>query len=404
METSQLYVFAPLLDAPGNEGGRLQSQPVVCGRIDWAAGAGSFRYAPDWLESRLSYPLDPANLPLTDKPSHHQVNKGVPGVLADTGPDTWGARLIERHRGVLESPLERLRLTNGTGTGCLLYSSHRQRPNPPRSVLTRLSLSELEDAAQKFDAGQSLDDEKLQELMAAGSGLGGARPKALVEEGGREYLAKFGKQTDTLDVQLLEHACLTLASHAGLTTVGHRLIRGAERHVLLVERFDRDGDRKLHYMSLHALLSAMTTGPSAVEPGGDMTYASLAARCRSIGVRDAQVDLYRRMVFNALIGNTDDHLRNHGLIFDGQWRLAPAFDLVSTGGNKLALGAGPEGRERTMRNILLAAGQFDIKQDHARQIVDEIGAAAGQLPDLLDKLGMPAGEIGQVIKRMALPT
>jgi len=403
MVTHQLYVFAPPLSAPAKDGGQLQSQPVVCGRIDWAAGTGTFRYAPDWLASPLSYPLDPVNLPLTEIPSHHQVNKGVPGVLADTGPDSWGARLIERHRGVLESPLERLRLTNGTGTGCLLYSSHRERPNPPRSVLSRLSLSELEDAARKFDAGQPLDDEKLQELMAAGSGLGGARPKALVEADGREYLAKFGKQADTLDMQLLEHACLTLASRAGIATVAHRLTGGTDHHVLLVERFDRDGDRKLHYMSFHALLSAMTAGPSDVEPGGNMTYAGLAVRCRAIGVPDAQLDLYRRMVFNALVGNTDDHLRNHGLIFDGQWRLAPAFDLVTTGGPKLAIGAGPEGRMRSLRNVMLAADLFDIKRDHARQIVDEIGQVLGQMPDLLSGLGMPDGEIGQVVKRMALP-
>ena len=135
-------------------------------------------------------------------------------------------------------------------------------------------------------------------------------------------------------------------------------------------------------------------------PAGRATYAALAAAARRIGVEGAGPELFRRLAFNYAIGNTDDHLQNHGFLFDGTWRLAPAFDLVAQGGESLAIGAGRQGRSRTKENLLSGAGDFGLKPQLAEDLLEEAIQAARGLGDELGRLAMPAGERAQVLQKL----
>lgn len=310
--------------------------------------------------------------------------------------------LLEKRRGALPTPLEALRLTSGAGAGALRFSQSRTRPAPPRSVVAHATLAELEQAARDLDAGITIAASDLDEVFHAGSGLGGARPKVLVKDGADDWIAKFGRTADNMDVPTLESACLTLAAKAGIEVPEHRLVMLNGRSALLVRRFDRVDGHPLHYMSLHAMLSLERLSLNATIPPGPLTYSSLGATCRQLGVPNALSTLFRRMLFNVFIGNTDDHLRNHGLLFDGAWRYAPAFDLVSIGGESMAIGIGLHGRARTLENALSAADRFGLSNEKASGVLAEVSEVVAGIGDLLHGLGMPAGDVAVVTSRCLL--
>lgn len=397
MMTSELYVFAPTVVA-----GTLTGEHHLAGRMRWADDTGRFSYARTWREQQ-GYPLDPLNLPLYDGEQIVTVNHGVPGVLADAGPDSWGRRLLELQRGALVTPLETLRLGNGSGSGCLLFSQSRTRPAPARAIQAASSLAALEGAARQVSLGEPVSALALRDIFEAGSALGGARPKVNLVEDGRAWIAKFQKPDDDIDVPRLESACLTLARRAGLEVPDHRLVHLNGRSVLLVARFDRPDPGHLHYLSLHALLSLPRVRPADVQaPMGQLTYGNLAALCRQIGVPDAGSVLYRRMLFNVMIGNTDDHLRNHGLLFDGQWRHAPSFDIVALGGDRQALGIGRDGRMATLVNARSDLARFQLDAASATRIEDEVASALQHARHELDATGLGAADVQRALRRMRL--
>lgn len=390
---SRLYVFAPIAGTP-----------TLAGRIDWSDQRGAFRYSPDWLARSDSYPLDPRNLPLREGPVETTLNHGVHGVLADAGPDDWGRKLIEHERGpaAAHDPLEVLRLTNGSGTGALLFSQSRERPAPPRAVTAHVQLAELEQAARTIAAGGRVSQRALQLVYEHGSSLGGARPKALVESDGCQWIAKFARDNDALDVPRLEWACLSLAREAGITVPDHRLEDVNGRAVLLVKRFDRIDEERVHYLSLHALLSVERMSAADVTaPHGMVSYFGAAALYRQIGVPNVGPRLFQRMIFNLLSGNTDDHARNHGLLFHaGQWDMTPAFDLVAIGGEKHALGLGLEGRVASIENALSTVDAFGLTADRAVQIVDQMRSVFSAAESRLRDAGMAPAERDLALRRM----
>jgi len=349
------------------------------------------------------YDLDPVNLRRLSGDQHTRVNHGVAGALADAGPDAWGRKLLEMQRGVLDTPLEPLRLSNGDGTGALIFSESRTSPVPARQPVASATLGELEAAACGVDAGNPVSRPELEQLILAGSPLGGARPKVNVRMEGHEWIAKFQRGGDDMDIPRLEHACLTLAERCGLDVPTHQLVELNGRSTLLVRRFDREGPRRLHYLSLHALLSAERVNATAVRaPVGAFTYGSLAATCRRVGVKDAGAILFRRMLFNVCIGNTDDHLRNHGLLFDGTWRHAPSFDLVGIGGNMQAIGIGTRGRERSIDNAMSDYGRFGLSEDAADQTLDNVVRGLMDAEGVLDQARLPTAHVQTVLNRLLI--
>ena len=168
-----------------------------------------------------------------------------------------------------------------------------------------------------------------------------------------------------------------------------------------MDRFDRQWGEPVHYLSARSLLNVYRASEhDTVAPAGRATYAAMAAAARRIGVEGAGPELFRRLAFNYAIGNTDDHLQNHGFLFDGAWRLAPAFDLVAQGGESQAIGAGRTGRSRTRENVLSGAGDFGLKPQEAEELLEQAIQAARELGDELDRYAISAGELAQVLQKV----
>lgn len=388
----RLYLWAPL-------GGEMK----VAARLDWDRDVGSVRYAPSWLEAPDAYALDPMNLPLGDEDRLIEQNRGIPGVLSDAGPDRWGRRLMERLSSrPPRNEAEWVLATAGAGTGAIRASLSRSALPPVQPVYPQVTLEQIEEASRQVAEG-GFPPPPMYEILCVQSGaLGGARPKAAMLIDGRQVIAKFQQpQQDTVDVPRLEAACLALAKRAGIDAVEASVTSAHGRSVLLVDRFDRRGGVPLHYLSARSLLAVYRASElDTVSPGGRATYAAIAAAARRMGIEGAGAELFRRMAFNYAIGNTDDHLQNHGFLYDEGWRLAPAFDIVAIGGESLAIGAGRQGRARTRENLLSGAGDFGLRASEADAILEQAITAARGLGDELDRLAMPAGERAQVLRHL----
>jgi serine/threonine-protein kinase HipA len=248
------------------------------------------------------------------------------------------------------------------------------------------TLKSLLDAATALEAGEP-SRHHIRTLIRAGADVGGARPKARIFKNDRtEWIAKFPASDDVFDDPRVEAVCLSLARKAGIVVPDHEIIEIGGRAVLLVSRFDRAADgARLGYSSAATLLGQVTTGY-----GTDYTYADVAAKARTAGIEPCEPEIFKRLLFNCFIRNTDDHLRNHGFVRDKYgWRISPAFDLVVHRGRRLVLRAGsgidpiPDAR--------LAFGawkQFHLNFKQAVQIYEEVTEALGSLPCLLEEFSV----------------
>ena len=392
MSVSKLNVFAPT-----------SSGHHLAGRINWENRKGSFCYAKEWLELEDGYALDPRNLPLESTPFVTTVNGGIHGVFADAGPDAWGKRLFEMEFGRKPaSGLELLRESNGGGSGSLLFSESCELPVKIDATAPISQLPELEHAAYQIGSGLLVDRDHLGRLFVAAKSIGGAKPKANILVDGEIWIAKFCSPSDAIELPRLEWACLALARSAGIDVPDHELIEANGRATLLVRRFDRADIRPLHYLSLHALLSLeRLSSIDLIAPNGLCTYGGLAEICRQCGVIDAGIRLFQKMAFNVLIGNTDDHLRNHGLLRrPGGWQLSPAFDLTAIGGPNQAIGVGINGRDSTHDNALSDLYRFGLSLKEAESIFESCMLALADAPAYLDRAGLDPKLIEQVLDRM----
>ncbi|MEI6206832.1 MAG: type II toxin-antitoxin system HipA family toxin [Desulfuromonadales bacterium] len=322
------------------------SHPVgemVCEIGGNGKGRGAFRYEREFLERDDAFALDPVSLPL--KPESFSVeHPGIFSVFEDSLPDDWGRKLLIRKHSIPRhgQNLPNLLLALGnSGLGALSYT-HHDVPHPPPSNASILKLSALVIEAEKFEQGRYRESE-LTLLLSAGSSPGGARPKAVVydEVNDIHYLSKFPSIKDHVDVVKTEFATMTLAAKAGLDVPPITLTCCAGKSVLLVRRFDIIPAGRRHMISLQTLLKA--------QGYYQLRYQDLLETVRKYS-NDPQGDserLYRQMVFNALVGNTDDHLKNFWMIYDNsrKWRLSPSFDLIPDIGNRgehvLFLDSGP---------------------------------------------------------------
>lgn len=289
-------------------------------------GRGAFRYSDEYLGHVAAHALDPVSLPL-GKNSITIDHPGVFSAFLDSLPDDWGKRLlIRKHnlpRGRQNFP-EMLMALGASGLGALSYAASK-KPLPAAPEASILTLDRLVYEAELFESGAT-NDAEIAHLLSAGSSPGGARPKALVHDPdqGRHYLAKFPSSKDTVDVVRIEAATMSLAAKAGLVVPPTSLIQCGEKPVLLVERFDVTAVGRRQMISMQTLLKA--------EGYYQCRYKDLLDMVRMVSA-DPGADsslLFRQMVFNAVIGNTDDHLKNFWMTcapHEG-WRLSPAFDLL----------------------------------------------------------------------------
>ena len=341
--------------------------------------SGEFAYGRRYLEDPAAAALNPAHLPLRDAAfvlAEGRIRDGgaMPLTLRDALPDTWGRKVLEIRQGRPLSDIDTLLLTNEDRVGAMVFAENLPIRSDEPPVALR-SLQELSEASRRVEEGMEIGPDM--HLLLRGGSLGGARPKAAFVHEGRRCIAKFASRGDDHDVEVVEAATLWLADACGIDVPPFLLHRLASGHALLVQRFDRAGpvtdERRFHYLSASALLDV----PYASSRG---SYVELAQLLRRISAQPQQdlAELFRRLVFNLAVGNSDDHVKNHGALRgeDGQWRLAPAFDLVMqlgghTGYQELAILAGQHASSLALARE--AAPHFGLTAAAAEAVILSIG-------------------------------
>ncbi|WP_121757131.1 type II toxin-antitoxin system HipA family toxin [Helicobacter felis] len=283
----------------------------------WAQGLKEtycFTYTSSWLEK--GFALDP-QLPLSEYPC---TDTTLWGCFQDISPDRWG-RLVQRrkNKGLLSESQYMLGTSDYFRMGALRLHTEGKFVADTTDIPKLVHLNALSEASARLEQGEACDKDIKQLLSPSGS-LGGARPKAGVEKQGALYIAKFPSIKDK-DSQIpeCEQTMLFLAHLAGINVCESHLHHIGDQAILLVKRFDRISTDRIPYMSAMTLLEA--------KDGETHNYCELSQK---LSIPDRQ-ELFRRMVFNGLFGNCDDHLRNHGLLYqNGKWALSPAFDITPT--------------------------------------------------------------------------
>jgi serine/threonine-protein kinase HipA len=343
---------------------------------------GDFVYNPAYLRRPDAVPLEPFELPLSPRRSTTVKLRGIFGCLRDASPDAWGRRIIEKHLGRTDlSEVDYLLHSPEDRAGALSFG-HGKLPAAPRREFNQvIQLGRLLAAAERF-----MDDDlapippQVAELPQPGTSMGGARPKNVVEDAEGLWVAKFPDRGDKWSNARVEGAMLALAAECGMRVARHRIDSVAGKDVLLVQRFDRMPTPEGYLR--HRMVSGLTVlgAEDSHTDRAKWSYLLLADELRRRSARPSQdlEELFRRMAFNALISNTDDHPRNHALIAPtAQWELSPAYDLTpnpltSLEKRDLAMTCGTFNRYANRVNLLSQHAQFKVPHERAVAIIDQV--------------------------------
>ena len=391
----EAYVYADLGGAP-----RLVGRLFT--HIRKGRESATFEYDDSWLAHDERFALEPA-LKLGPGPFHTATDRSMFGAIGDSAPDRWGRTLMRRaarRRAAAAGDAPRtlyeidylLLVNDEARQGALRFADQPdgpflapqdQTPVPPLIELPRL----LSAAERVID--ESEDDEDLRLLFAPGSSLGGARPKASVREAdGRLAIAKFPHKEDEWNAVLWEAVALSLAAKAGIDLPPWRVENIAGKDVLILARFDRDGDIRIPYLSAMSMLGARDNELHS--------YLEVADALRLHGAQPARdlPALWRRVVFTVLISNVDDHMRNHGFLYTGSdgWALSPAFDLnpmpVDVKPRVLNTAIDDEDQTASLDLALSVAEYFDLAQQDAERIAGEVAAAVARWREQAARFGL----------------
>ncbi|MEB0141225.1 MULTISPECIES: HipA domain-containing protein [unclassified Undibacterium] len=381
-DSETMYVWVYLAD---------QVTPTLCARVKRSVSTSGvpqceFVYQKAYLDQPLAIALDPVLLPLKALRYTSFSLNGHFSVLLDAGPDSWGRREITLSNG---TQTDFGYLLHGTGdqVGALAFSKDAAA-TPANAEFNGYPCATLE---QLLEFSEMLEKnlpipKKYETLLRVGTSAGGARPKATILHKGRQWLAKFPSTSDPVDLPSnprLEKTALDLAEIAGLDVPQRELIVVADKDVLLVERFDRHyhGDTAGGW-SRYPYASARTvfySKPEVQRYAITNSYQRLALELATWSNKTAsnRLELFKRMVFNCLVNNLDDHDLNHGLINRGQgFELSPLFDVVPqrpTGARpRLALSAGAAGGAATKQNLLSECERFGLSVAAANHIIDSL--------------------------------
>jgi serine/threonine-protein kinase HipA len=362
-----------------------ETAPVVAGRLVACNGNLLFNYGKGYLDRvrdnqpamsiyTPELPLQAGVLPLLEGLS-------IPGCIRDAAPDAWGRRvIINKKFGLKRSAVDTIDLDElsyllESGSDRIGALDFQRSPTEyvPRAA-NNVSMSELIESAERVERGVPLTPE-LDQALFHGSSIGGARPKALVQAQGKKYVAKFTSSADLYSVVKAEFIAMRLAALAGLNVAPVKLVQAGNKDVLLIERFDRqplsDG------WSRKAMVSALTLFGLDDMLARYASYESLAEiiRYRFIDPKQNLQELYARLVFNVLCGNTDDHARNHAAFWDGKaLTLTPAYDICPQGrtGNEASQAMLIVGNNNLsqLKTCLATAKNFLLSEQQARAIFE----------------------------------
>ena len=365
-----------------------------------------FTYDDDYLHGSANWNIDPS---LTLMSGAQPRENGLPGAFKDASPDRWGQTLI-RHRhlregkkgGVMPGALNEvdylLGVSDFSRQGNLRFALNKggifQHPSdmPPKLV----ALPKLLNAAHLFSSKR--DDNAIAYLIDAGSAsLGGARPKAAIIDGSDLYIAKFPHKQDKWNVIAWEWVCLNVAAEAGINVPDNRLIKVDGQQVLLTKRFDRNGhDERIGYISAMTLLG--------LNDGDQADYYEIAQKLREVSIcaEEDLHELFRRITLFLLLNNTDDHLRNHGLLRSGSgWRLSPAFDInlnPETTTLRVTSVFAEFEKDAALAALIANADEFELAKQRADDIVTAVTAAVSHCGKYAETAGIKKHELKMMLE------
>jgi len=392
----------------------LQGNPLKVGQL-WVRFRNgresmSFEYNREWLNTSNRFSLDPA-LNLVEGSFHASLDKPIFGAMDDSAPDRWGRLLMrrsERKKAEKEKRTPRalreidflLMVDDEARQGALRFKMNEQEPflttYHKNHIPPLISVGKLLTAANHVFQ-DSDTEEDLQLLLAPGSSLGGARPKASVrDKDGHLAIAKFPRKDDELDVIAWEAVALTLASKAGIKVPEWRLEPVGHTHVLVLRRFDRQGQIRIPFLSAMSALAAKDNEMHS--------YLEIADAIRQMSTfpKEDLESLWRRVIFNVLISNTDDHLRNHAFLYSSLrgWYLSPAYDLNPTPTDIrpriLSTAIDLIDPSASLEIALDVAHYFDVDSERARSIVREVSGATVLWRQEATKLKIKKSEIDRM--------
>ncbi len=385
------------------------ARPVLIGELGMvrALRGVSLRYAADWRA--MGFPLS-EDLPLIDTEFFPLGKETAAGAVDDARPDRWGERVIR----ILDKParlslMEYLYFAGDERFGALGVSTSKDQYLPRRlGPLPEIAdVGQIDELVQKVAAGEPVPVAQ-RRLIAPGVTMGGARPKALLNIGGEQWVLKFSEPGEFIDMPLVEHAAMTLAAQAQICVAMTQPLTLARGHAVAVKRFDRQGVgadcRRWHALSANVALKAAGEG---------LGYPELAQLLRRRGVaslslgRAQMAELFRRMVFNILIDNTDDHEKNHALLMTdrGEYALSPAFDVLPSGH---ALGyqqmrVGTDMADSTLANALSEHAQFGLQSGQAEAQLRQVVAVAAGWKDHFAAAGVRAADVESLAQQIDRP-
>jgi serine/threonine-protein kinase HipA len=392
----------------------LDGAPHFVGRL-WARArqkkeSASFEYDPEWLQNPVNFSLEPA-LQLGPGPFHTADDIPMFGAIGDSAPDRWGRALMrrmERRRADREKQVPRtlfeidylLLVDDQTRAGALRFKAEDGgaflRESDARRVPPLVELPKLLSAAQRV-IDEDETDEDLQLLLAPGSSLGGARPKASVREpDGRLAIAKFPRKDDEVSTVLWEAVALELAAKSGISVASGRVEKVGKKPVLILQRFDRKGVQRIPFLSAMSMLGAKDNQPRSY-----LEMVDVLRRYGAAPKRDMEA-LWRRIVFNIMISNTDDHLRNHGFLYEGAngWRLSPAYDLnpvpVDIKPRVLTTSINEDDGTASLDLAMEVAEYFELDASVARKIVRQTGRAVSSWRSVAKQMAINDTEIDRM--------
>ncbi|MBQ0009444.1 MAG: type II toxin-antitoxin system HipA family toxin [Firmicutes bacterium] len=354
----------------------------------------SFSYDNSYLNIKNNFVIDP-ELSLIEGRQYKKDSSSIYGFISDTIPDRWGRNLLirnEKRKALLEKRNPEkfgdsdflLGVNDFTRQGALRYKLHTSYKflgeGGKQSVPKLVYINKLEQLCFDIDA---LSDDDLKDLFNPGSSLGGARPKATVfDNNGALYIAKFSHKQDDYDVPKFEYFANLLAIECGLKVPECKLIKG-NKSIFLEKRFDRDGSKRIPYVSAMTLLGA--------SDGDNELYSYLdlidLINAYSVNPNSDLIEMFRRLVFNCIIHNGDDHLRNHGFLFNGKgYELSPVFD-INPDPNAIGLSLSFDGFEHmfSFANCLEISKFFGLNKEQAIIIIKKMVTTVSSKFDVIAK-------------------
>jgi serine/threonine-protein kinase HipA len=372
--------------------------------------SASFDYVEGWLRHDEHFALEPS-LALTGGAFHTVADQSLFGSIGDSSPDRWGRVLMRRAEAQRARSAGETQRTLGEADfllgvndearqGALRFSDSPEgpflAPKEYRAIPPLVDLPELLSATERFiDEDETAEDLRL--LLGPGSSLGGARPKASVrDDDGRLAIAKFLRKDDENNTVVWEAVALELAEKAGLTVPSWKLLNIAEKPVLLIRRFDRSGVIRIPFLSSMSMLQA--------KDNDSHSYLEIADALSQYGAEPSKdlTQLWRRIVFSILISNTDDHLRNHGFLYERRrgWRLSPAYDMNPTPAEikprVLTTTIDFDNGTASLDLALSVSEYFRLSPMEGKAIIKEVGTATSQWRSRAEGRGLSEREIDRM--------